>query len=83
MPAGFKYDARMEYMGKLRYRIAVEGNLGGVYELKGNELKMFNPGNEGTRHYVWKIEDKESLVLTEAPTVAEVGSDYRGAVMTR
>jgi hypothetical protein len=59
------------------------GSLGGVYELKGNELRMLNPGNDGTRHYVWKIEDKESLLLVEAPTVGEVGSDYRGAALTR
>jgi hypothetical protein len=83
LPAGYKYEARIEYMGRLRYRIAVEVNSGGVYEVAGDELRMLNPGNDGTRHYVWKIEDKDNLLLVEAPTVGAVGSDYRGAVLSR
>ena len=83
LPAGFKYDAKIEYMGRLRYRIAVEVNGGGVYEVVGDTLTMLNPGNDGTRHYVWTIEDRDNLLLIEAPTVGEVGSDYRGAVLTR
>jgi hypothetical protein len=83
MPAGFKHTAPIEYMGRSRYRIAVEGNLGGVYEFTGDALKMLNPQSDGNRHYVWKIEDRDSLLLVEAPTVAEVGSDYRGAVLNR
>ena len=83
MPAGYKYPAHIEYMGKLRYRIAVEVVFGGVYELAGDELTMLNPENDGTRHYVWKIEDKDNLLLIKAPTVGEVGSDYRGAVLSR
>jgi len=83
MPAGFKYKARIEYMGNLRYRMAVEVNLGGVYEIAGDELTMLNPGNDAKRHYVWKIEDKDNLLLTEAPPVEKVGSDYTGAVLSR
>jgi len=83
MPAGFKYKARVEYMGRLRYRIAVEVVFGGVYEVAGDTLTMLNPGNDETRHYVWRIEDKDNLLLLEAPTVGAVGSDYRGAVLTR
>jgi len=83
LPAGFKYDARLEYMGRLRYRIALEVNSGGVYEVMGDSLVMLNPGNDGTRHYIWKIEDQDHLLLVDAPTVGAVGSDYRGAVLTR
>lgn len=83
MPAGFKYTARIEYMGKLRYRIAVEVVFGGVYELAGDELTMLNPESDETRRYVWKIEDKDNLLLIKAPSVGAVGSDYRGAVLSR
>jgi hypothetical protein len=83
MPAGFKYSARIEYMGNLRYRIAVEVNSGGVYEISGDELTMLNPGNDATRRYVWKIEDKDNLLLIKAPPVEKVGSDYTGAVLSR
>lgn len=82
-PAGFRYAAPIEYMGKHRYRIALDVNMGGVYALSEGRLSMLNPTNDGTRHYVWKIEGKDSLLLIEAPSSSEVGSDYQGAVLNR
>jgi hypothetical protein len=83
MPAGYEYEAEIAYMDRMRYRIVMEVTFGGVYEITHDTLRMLNPGNDGTRHYVWKIEDENSLLLVEAPTVGEVGSDYRGATLTR
>jgi|LGOV01.1.fsa_nt_gb hypothetical protein len=83
LPAGFKKKTKIEYAGKMRYRIITGGNTGGIYEMSGSKLKKMNPKNDRDKHYIWEIEDKDNLLLVEAPSVGAVGSDYTGAIISR
>ena len=83
LPKGFEKEATIERLADGEYRITTVENLSGEYELLNKKLKMRNPGEHAKQIYVWTVENPNKLQFTEAPPVALVGSDYRGATLTR
>jgi hypothetical protein len=85
MPAGFEYDATLEpgeEAGLYRLRCGAL-NLQGLYELRGQTLTLVEADNPHLTGMVWKVLNKNTVVLTVQRDQAKVGSDYRGATLGR
>jgi hypothetical protein len=85
MPRGFEYDATLEPAGEVGlYRLRCGAlNLQGLYEVRGGHLTLAKPDNLHLAGLAWKVRNNNSLLLTEQPDQAHVGSDYRGATLGR
>ncbi|HQO08971.1 MAG TPA: hypothetical protein PLK90_01070 [Clostridiales bacterium] len=82
-PKGYTYNVAVEYLGNSLYRIAWNGEMGGVYEIGKKELKMYNPSGVSTRNYKWEITGKDSLILTSAPAEKSNGKSYLKSLLIR
>ena len=47
------------------------------------KLAVVEPDDKRLTEFAWLVKDPNHLVLVESPPVAKIGSDYRGAVLSR
>ncbi|MEQ9410181.1 MAG: hypothetical protein RIK87_20770 [Fuerstiella sp.] len=83
LPAGFEYETQIILRGTGLYQLQVPANSAGVYRHDGSRLAVKSPRDKRLTEFVWEIQSKDLLLLTEAPPAAKVGADYRGAVLRR
>lgn len=83
LPAGFHYTAEMSPKGEGQLELNVRGVMRGTYARDGRLLRMALPTDPRLTEFVWEATSADRFVLIESPPVAKIGSDYRGATLTR
>ena len=83
LPAGFRYESRIERTDDNRYNIPSIAVLSGVYERRGDSLFVVEPNDPRLTEFVWRIEDPDNMVLVKSPPGEKIGSDYTGAKLRR
>jgi hypothetical protein len=83
LPQGAKFRSPIERVSENTWRIPSIQSLSGVYELKSDKLVVKVPTDPRLTEFVWKVENANSLTLIEAPPASKIGSDYKGATLTR
>jgi hypothetical protein len=83
MPAGHVSEIKLTNIDRDTLLIAANNNLTGRYRLDGQSLLIVDPSDERMKRLRWFIKDENEMVLTDAPSVSEIGSNYVGATLTR
>jgi hypothetical protein len=83
LPAGYELETQISSRGDSLYMLDVRGNFRGLYRHRGSRLRAEIPSNEQLSEFVWELQSDDLLLLTESPTRAQVGADYRGATLRR
>lgn len=83
LPAGFEYPAAISEQADGRLQLQVRGVMRGVYVRDGRRMRVETPSDPRLTEFVWEATSANRFVLVESPPVAKIGSDYRGATLTR
>ena len=82
MPGGQRGTVTITPINANNLSLSGGGNFAGNYVVQGPHLLILTTDK---RLYLlaWQIMNKDSLLLTRAPSPADVGADYTGATLTR
>ena len=83
LPAGFHYPAEISQGREGRLELKVRGVMRGTYARDGRLLRMAVPADPRLTEFVWEADSANRFVLIESPPLQKIGSDYRGATLTR
>ncbi len=83
LPAGFQYQSKLLRISQTRYRLVKGVRFSGVYELQGKKFVMISGAERRESGFVWEFRPNGQLVLVNQRPQSQLGSDYRGATLTR